>query len=77
MSVGHIYKITDSRGKYYIGSTIDYIKRSMQHEEAGENMLLKIERLKTNSLHTTCSSVSQSYKILYIRSRIGWRKKSA
>jgi hypothetical protein len=40
VSIGYIYKITDSKGKNYIGSTIDYKKRWKQHEEAGENMPL-------------------------------------
>ncbi len=37
---GYIYKITDSKGKKYIGSTNDYKKRWKQHEEAGEEMPL-------------------------------------
>jgi group I intron endonuclease len=40
VSIGYIYKVTDSKGKNYIGSTIDYKKRWRQHEEAGENMPL-------------------------------------
>ena len=40
VSIGYIYKITDSKGKNYIGSTIDYKKRWKQHEEAAENMPL-------------------------------------
>ncbi len=37
---GYIYKNTDSKGKKYIDSTIDYKKRWKQHEEAGEDMSL-------------------------------------
>ncbi len=37
---GYIYKITDSQGKKYIGSTNDYKKRWKQHKEAGEDMPL-------------------------------------
>ncbi len=40
VSTGYTCKITDSKGKYHIGSKIDYKKRWKQHEEAGENMLL-------------------------------------
>ena len=40
VSIGYIYKITDTKGKNYIGSTIDYKKRWKQHEEAGEEMPL-------------------------------------
>ncbi len=40
VSMGYIYKITDSKGKNYIGSTIDYKKRWKQHEKAGEDMPL-------------------------------------
>ena len=40
VSIGYIYKITDSNGKIYIGSTNDYKKRWKQHEEAGEDMPL-------------------------------------
>ena len=38
--IGYIYKITDNKGKIYIGSTNDYKKRWKQHEEAGEDMPL-------------------------------------
>jgi hypothetical protein len=37
---GYIYKITDSKGKKYIGSTNDYKNRWKQHENAGEDMPL-------------------------------------
>jgi len=37
---GYIYKITDNKGKVYIGSTNDFKKRWKQHEEAGEDMPL-------------------------------------
>jgi hypothetical protein len=37
---GYIYKITDNKGKEYIGSTNDFKKRWKQHEEAGEDMPL-------------------------------------
>ena len=37
---GYIYKITDNKGKIYIGSTNDFKKRWKQHEEAGEDMPL-------------------------------------
>jgi hypothetical protein len=40
VTTGYIYKITDSKGKIYIGSTNDYKKRWKQHEEAGEDMPL-------------------------------------
>ena len=40
VSTGYIYKITDNKGKIYIGSTIDYKKRWKQHKEAGEDMPL-------------------------------------
>ncbi len=40
VSIGYIYKVTDSKGKNYIGSTIDYKKRGKQHEKAGEDMPL-------------------------------------
>ncbi len=36
----YIYKITDSKGKKYIGSTNDYKNKWKQHEEAGEDMPL-------------------------------------
>jgi hypothetical protein len=37
---GYIYKITDDKGKIYIGSTNDFKKRWKHHEEAGEDMPL-------------------------------------
>ena len=40
VSKGYIYKITDSKNKCYIGSTIDYKKRWKQHEDASEDMPL-------------------------------------
>ena len=40
VSIGYIYKITDIKGKIYIGSTNNYNKRWKQHEEAGEDMPL-------------------------------------
>jgi hypothetical protein len=40
VSKGYIYKITDSKNKCYIGSTIDYKKRWRQHEDASEDMPL-------------------------------------
>ncbi len=40
VSIGYVSKITDSEGKNYIGSTIDYKKRWRQHEQAGEDMPL-------------------------------------
>ena len=40
VSIGYIYKITDSKNKIYIGSTTDYKKRWKQHEQAGEDMPL-------------------------------------
>ena len=40
VSIGYIYKVTDSKGKIYIGSTNDYKKIWKQHEEAGEDMPL-------------------------------------
>ncbi len=40
VSTGYIYKITDNRGKNYIGSTNDYKKKWRQHEQAGEDMPL-------------------------------------
>jgi hypothetical protein len=40
VSTRYIYKITESRGKKYIGSTNDYKKRWKQHEEVGEDMPL-------------------------------------
>ena len=45
---GHIYKITDSKGKKYIGSTNDCKKRWKQHEEriCPCIELLKIKELK-------------------------------
>ncbi len=40
VSIGYIYRITDSKAKNSIGSIIDYNKRRVQHEEAGKNMPL-------------------------------------
>ncbi len=40
VSTGYIYKITDTKGKIYIGSTIDFNERWKQHKEAGEDMPL-------------------------------------
>jgi hypothetical protein len=40
LSKGYIYKITDSKKKCYIGSTIDSRKRWIQHEDASEDMPL-------------------------------------
>ncbi len=39
-SIGYIYKITDTKDKIYIGSTIDFKERWKQHKEAGEDMPL-------------------------------------
>ena len=36
VSIGYIYKITDSKGKNYIGSTIDH-KKSFGHDIDKEN----------------------------------------
>jgi hypothetical protein len=40
VSTDNIYKITDSKGKKCIVSTIDYKKIWKQHEEAGEDIPL-------------------------------------
>jgi hypothetical protein len=40
VSTGYVYKITDDKGKNYIGSTNDYKKRWEQHKQAGEDMPL-------------------------------------
>ncbi len=41
VSIGYdVHKITYSKGKKHIQSTIDYKKKWKQHEEAGENMPL-------------------------------------
>jgi predicted GIY-YIG superfamily endonuclease len=37
VSTGYVYKITDDKGKNYIGSTNDYKKRWEQHKQAGED----------------------------------------
>jgi hypothetical protein len=45
VSIGYIYKITDAKGKNYIGSTVDYKARWRQHKEAGEDMPLRLNFL--------------------------------
>ena len=50
---GYIYKITDNKGKIYIGSTIDYKKKWKQHKEASEDMPLHraIKDIGINKFH--------------------------
>ena len=49
VSIGYINKITDAKGKNYIGSTVDYKARwrqhKLRHKEAGEDMPLRLNFL--------------------------------